>query len=206
MAPATVLTVLTALTRHNWASATLSLDAVVVDGRTAEAFDAGLLPGAVNIPPGGEDAGTVAAALLHRDVPAIALGETPERAEQTADRLAGAGFRHVLGAVGGRDAERLLAGRPLRRSGAVDVARVAGELATGAVLLVDVRDDREWACGRVHGSALLPLESLRTSGMRAAAAASALRRLGHDNVWRLAGGGVPDLLARPLGLDLLGAA
>jgi len=37
-------------------------------------------------------------------------------------------------------------------------------------------------------------------------AASALRRWGHRNVWRVADGGVSDLLERPIGLDLLGAA
>ena len=40
----------------------------------------------------------------------------------------------------------------------------------------------------------------------AAVAASALRRWGHRNVWRVADGGVADLLERPIGLDLLGAA
>jgi len=124
-------------------------------------------------------------------------------------------------ALDGEDADRAFAGHARKRSGAVDVDRLAGELATGAVLLLDVRDDDEWRDGHVPGSAHLPLERLReaahmlpavpivtacSGGPRAAAAASALRRLGHRNIWRVADGGVPDLLARPLGLDLLGAA
>jgi rhodanese-related sulfurtransferase len=52
----------------------------------------------------------------------------------------------------------------------------------------------------------VPTVTACSDGRRAAAAASALRRFGHRNVWRLAGAGVPDLLARPIGLDLLGAA
>jgi hypothetical protein len=51
-----------------------------------------------------------------------------------------------------------------------------------------------------------PIVTACSGGPRAAAAASALRRLGHRNIWRLADGGVSDLLARPLGLDLLGVA
>jgi len=60
-----------------------------------------------------------------------------------------------------------------------------------------------------HGAHLLPAVPTVTAcsdGRRAAAAASALRRWGHRNVWRAAGGGVADLLTRPIGLDLLGAA
>ncbi|HEX5558469.1 MAG TPA: hypothetical protein VFX13_12685 [Gaiellales bacterium] len=36
--------------------------------------------------------------------------------------------------------------------------------------------------------------------------ASALRRRGHRNVCRVAGGGIADPLDRPIGVDLLGAA
>ena len=127
----------------------------------------------------------------------------------------------MLGALDGEDARRAFAGRSDHRSGAVEVDRLAGELTTGAVLLLDVRDDDEWRAGHIPGSAHLPLERLReaahllpavpivtvcSGNRRAAAAASALRRLGHRNIWRVADGGVPELLARPLGLDLLGAA
>ena len=130
------------------------------------------------------------------------------------------------GALDGEDADRAFAGRPRHRSGAVGVDRLAGELATGAVLLLDVRDDDEWDAGHVPGSAHLPLERLReaahllpavpivtacSGGRRAAAAASALRRLGHRNIWRLPTAACPTLAARArparraCGLDLLGA-
>jgi hydroxyacylglutathione hydrolase len=199
----------------------LSAGAVVIDGRPADVFDAGHVGGAVNIPAGGDDTGALAARLLSPDVPVIALGTWRTQADWMADRLGHAGFRWVLGALDGDDAGRVFASRPRHRSGAVDVDRLAGELATGAVLLLDVRDDDEWRAGHVPGSAHLPLQRLReaahllpavpivtvcSGSRRAAAAASALRRLGHRNIWRVADGGVPELLARPLGLDLLGAA
>ena len=205
------------------ASATraLSAGAVVIDGRPPGDFDAGHIAGAVNIPAGGEDSGALAARLLSPDVPLIAVATWRTQASWMADRLGRAGFRWVLGALDGEDATRAFAGRPRHRSGAIDVDRLAGELATGAVLLLDVRDDDEWRAGHVPGSAHLPLERLReaahllpavpivtvcSGSRRAAAAASALRRLGHRNIWRVSDGGVPELLARPLGLDLLGAA
>lgn len=194
--------------------------AVVIDGRPADAYDARHAAGSVNIPPG-EDAGAVAAALLGPCVPAMALAETPWQAHEVAESLVRAGFHRVLGAVSGSDAERVLIQGAPRRSGAVEVNRLAAEFATGAVLLVDVRDDGEWSTGHVPGSVHIPLEAISraahllpsvpivtacATGVRAAAAASALRRLGHRNIWRLGGGGVQDLLGRPLGLDLLGAA
>lgn len=203
------------------AARALSAGAVIVDGRPAEVFDAGHVAGAVNIPAGGEDTGTLAARLLSPDIPVIAVATGKTEASWMVDRLGHAGFRRVLGALDGEDARRAFAGRSGHRSGAVEVDRLAGELATGAVLLLDVRDEDEWRAGHVPGSAHLPLERLReaahllpavpivtvcSGNRRAAAGASALRRLGHRNIWRVADGGVPELLARPLGLDLLGAA
>jgi hydroxyacylglutathione hydrolase len=201
-------------------AAALSAGAAVVDGRAPEAFDTGHVAGSVNVP-AGDDAGALAAQLVARDVPVLAFCEGVEEAAWMADQLDLAGFRRVLGTVSGEGADRALGHHRLHRSGAVDIGRLAAELATGAVLLVDVRDAWVSCQGRVPGSVHLPLASLReaahllpavptvtacTDGRRAAAAASALRRFGHRNVWRLSGAGVPDLLARPLGLDLLGAA
>jgi hydroxyacylglutathione hydrolase len=202
-------------------TAGLRAGAVVVDGRPADVFDAGHIAGAVNIPPGGEDVGALAARLLSPHVPVIAVSAWRTQAPWMAERLEQAGFRWVLGGLGGEDADRAFGGAPRQRSGAVELDRLAEELATGAVLLVDVRDDCEWREGHVPGSLHLPLQSLREAAhllpavpivtvcsgtRRAAAAASALRRLGLRNIWRVADGGVADLLARPLGLDLLGAA
>ncbi len=201
-------------------AAALAAGAAVIDGRAPDAFDRGHVAGSVNIPAGG-DAGAVAAQLVAHDAPVLACGDVIEHARLLAEQLERAGFRHVLGAVAEDGARGALGRHRHHRGGAVGVDRLADELATGAVLLVDVRDDWEACQGRVPGSVHLPLASLRgaahllpavptvtacSDGRRAAAAASALRRFGHRNVWRLAGAGVPDLLARPIGLDMLGAA
>jgi hydroxyacylglutathione hydrolase len=201
-------------------AAALSAGAVVVDGRSPGAFDAGHVAGAVNIP-AGDDAGALAALLIGPDVPVLTFCEWAGQADVMAGQLGAAGFRCVLGSAAGERPGRALGPGRLRRSGAVDAGRLAAELATGAVLLVDVRDEWESHQGRLPGALYVPLPRLReaapllpavptvtacTDGRRAAAAASALRRLGHANVWRLAGAGVADLLERPIGLDLLGAA
>ncbi len=201
-------------------TAALAAGAAVIDARAPAAFDRGHVAGSVNIPCG-DDAGAIAAQLVARDVPVLACAEGRQDASVLAEQLERAGFRHVVGAVAEERARGTLGRHRHHRGGAVGVDRLADELATGAVLLVDVRDDEEACRGRVPGSVHLPLASLRAAahllpavptvtacsdGRRAAAAASALRRFGHRNVWRLADGGVPDLLARPIGLDLLGAA
>jgi hydroxyacylglutathione hydrolase len=196
----------------------LAAGAAVVDVRPAAAFDAGHAPGAVNVPGGG---GEIAAHLLARDVPVIAMGADAQSAAVAAADLSVSGFRRVLGAVAVPDAAAALAHGATGRSGAIELDRLADELATGAVLLVDVRDPAGPRCGRLPGSVHMPLGELRraahmlpavptvtacSDGRRAAAAASALRRWGHRNIWRVDGAGVDELLRRPIGLDLLGAA
>jgi len=198
----------------------LRAGAAVVDGRAPQAFDAGHLPGAVNVP-AGPGAGELAALVLSRDVPVLALAARADHAVELEVEVEAAGFRALLGAVAGEHPGRAVGGHPLTRGGAIEVERLADELATGAVLLIDVREAAEWRRGYVPGSVHLPLGELReaahllpdvptvtccSDGRRAAVAASALRRWGHRNVWRVADGGVADLLGRPIGLDLLGAA
>jgi hydroxyacylglutathione hydrolase len=198
----------------------LRAGATVVDGRAPDAFDAGHLPGAVNVP-AGPGAGELAALVLSRDAPVLALASRASDAQDIEAELEQAGFRTVLGSVAGDHPGHAVGGHPLARGCAIEVGRLADELATGAVLLIDVREAAEWGRGFVPGSVHLPLASLRgaahllpdvptvaccSDGRRAAVAASALRRWGHRNVWRVADGGVDDLLERPMGLDLLGAA
>ena len=96
--------------------------------------------------------------------------------------------------------------------------QLADGLRGQAVALVDVREDREWQAGHVRGSRHLPLVQLGNGraltapapagtvavacagGMRAAFAASLLRRGGWGNVMRIAGGGIAGLPAQGIGL------
>src|SRR6185312_2510855 len=69
----------------------LRAGAAVVDGRTPQAFDAGHLPGAVNVP-AGPGAGELAALVLSRDVPVLALAARLEEAGELEAELEAAGF------------------------------------------------------------------------------------------------------------------
>ena len=86
--------------------------------------------------------------------------------------------------------------------------------------LVDVRELSEWCSGHIGGSHHLPLHRLRdlrpdaipdrgrttavacAAGVRAAFAASLLRRAGRDDVVRVADGGIGDLGARGIALTV----
>jgi hydroxyacylglutathione hydrolase len=89
-----------------------------------------------------------------------------------------------------------------------------------AVHLIDVREPAEFAVGHVPGSVNVPLHRLRdislvpeavggrptavacAGGVRAAFAASLLRRAGRPDVVRVAGGGIPDLACRGIELQV----
>ena len=76
----------------------------------------------------------------------------------------------------------------------VDVREAARAAQAGEVLLLDVREDAEWAAGRAPGAVHAPMSELRQDtvprdrpvlalcrvGARSAAVAEALERLGYD--------------------------
>ena len=78
--------------------------------------------------------------------------------------------------------------------GVVDVTEAARAAASGEALLLDVREDDEWAHGRAPGAVHVPMGELRTDtvprdravlavcrvGSRSAAVAEALASLGYD--------------------------
>jgi rhodanese-related sulfurtransferase len=90
------------------------------------------------------------------------------------------------------------------------VATLAEKLRARETQLVDVREPGEWASGHVQGSCSLPLHRLKdpdaiatdstaplavvcAGGMRAAFAASVIRRQARSEVIRVTGGGVGHL-------------
>ena len=111
---------------------------------------------------------------------------------------------------------------PVAHADSWDLEQLADALRDHSVDLVDVREPSEWVAGHIPGSHHVPLHRLRdvgsivlpqdgrttavacAAGIRAAFAASLLRRAGRTDVVRVAGGGVGDLGA--MGLELaLGA-
>ncbi len=137
-----------------------------------------------------------------------------------ASALQAVGFWSLAGQVVADREVWAAAELPVAEAGSWDLDQLAAGLRQDAVELVDVRELAEWAAGHVAGSHHVPLNRLRdvsavrlpddgrttavacAAGVRAAFAASLFRRAGRHDVVRVAGGGVPDLSARGLELEL----
>jgi hydroxyacylglutathione hydrolase len=209
------------------APATLKLDSLaelftggvtVIDSRSPAEFDAGHLPGAINLPVTSAGFGTRAGWALDPDEPLVIVAVDAAAIDDTASRLQAVGFWSLSGASVADPAAWTHAGLAVAESAAWDLDRLALGLLDDAVELVDVREESEWVEGHVDGSHHVPLNRLRdvgfvptppdgritavtcAAGVRAAFAASLLRRAGRRDVVRVAGGGVPDLPSR--GIEL----
>jgi hydroxyacylglutathione hydrolase len=190
----------------------------VLDARAPDAFDAGHLAGSINLPVSSPGVGTRAGWVLSDGEPILIVAEDAAMATRMASALHAVGLWNTVGwseadlaAWGAHEA-------PISQSGAVDLDQLADGLRRDAMYLVDVREVPEWVTGHVQGSFHVPLHRLRdipsvglprngkptavacAAGIRAAFAASLLRRAGVHDVVRVAGGGVPDLDGR--GIDL----
>ncbi len=190
----------------------------ILDSRPPHEFDAGHLAGAVNLPLASAGLGTRAGWALDPEQPLVIVAGDARAAAQTASALQAVGFWNLAGvAVADTDAW-WTCGLTVSQSIAWDLERLAGGLRGEEVELVDARELAEWLAGHVQGSVHLPLVRLPeiaslpraregrvtavacAAGARAAFAASLLRRVGHDHVVRVAGGGIGDLPARGITL------
>ncbi|MGN6377830.1 MAG: rhodanese-like domain-containing protein [Gaiellales bacterium] len=189
--------------------------AVVVDGRSPEAFEAAHIPGSLNVPMNADDFAERSHAALgqHAAVIAVAADDVDSRA--MAWMLAETGSAEVVRVGDGGVRGYQSAGYGVVSQPTVGADRLLSDLRLGGVELLDVRDDHEWQRGHVAGSLHVPLRALavverllpRTpvvvacgDGIRSATAASVLRRLGHTNVWRAAGQSMPYFLRMQLSL------
>jgi glyoxylase-like metal-dependent hydrolase (beta-lactamase superfamily II)/rhodanese-related sulfurtransferase len=192
----------------------------VLDSRPPHDFDAGHLTGAINLPLASAGLGTRAGWALDPEQPLVIVAGDGRAAAQTASTLQAVGFWNLAGvAVADTDAW-WTSGLTVSQSIAWDLERLAGGLRGEEVELVDARELAEWLAGHVKGSVHLPLVRLPeiaslprardgrvtavacAAGARAAFAASLLRRIGHDDVVRVAGGGIGDLPARGIALSV----
>jgi hydroxyacylglutathione hydrolase len=194
--------------------------ATVLDTRSPAAFDSGHLPGSINLPVASAGFGTRAGWALDPNQSLVIVAADSAAIEASTSRLHAVGFWSLSGAcVADPDAwERV--GLPVAESDDWDLDRLALGLLDDAVELVDVREQSEWVQGHVDGSHHVPLNRLRNvasvptpavgrttavacaAGVRAAFAASLLRRAGRHDVVRVSGGGVPDLRGRGIELAL----
>lgn len=190
----------------------IAAGALVIDGRPPDVFDAGHLPGAINLP-AGRSQGTRAGWALKPEDRLIVVGSDHDRARELATTLYAVGLWGVVGMAIGEPDGWLDRGLDVRRTSSWDVATLVEKLRGEEAQLIDVRERGEWRRGHVRGSHSVPLHRLTdpdaitasqmtsqgslavacAGGMRAAFAASVLRRSGGFDVVRVAGGGVGDL-------------
>jgi len=194
--------------------------ATVLDSRSPAEFDAGHLPGSINLPVASAGFGTRAGWALDPNDALVIVAADAAAIEATTSRLQAVGFWTLSGACVADPAAWEQVGLTVAESDAWDLDRLALGLLDDAIELVDVREQSEWAEGHVEGSLHVPLNRLRTvgsvpgaadgritavacaAGARAAFAASLLRRAGRHDVVRVSGGGVPDLPSRGIELAL----
>ncbi len=122
----------------------------LVDVRRHERFDAGYVPGSLNV---GLD-GPITAWLgwvMPIDDPIVVIAETQNAADQARHKLARIGVDAVQGWM--PIEEWSSSGRPLLRMRRGGVADLAGCIAAGErVAVVDVRQEREWVTGHIPGA------------------------------------------------------
>lgn len=178
--------------------AAVTAGALIVDTRPG-APQAGLLPGAIAVQPGRQFS-TWAGSVVPSATPFIVIADDEDRAEVARRSLALIGRPAAAGWAAPADVASYQA-----RGGLVDRVRTIGHPAAPHAI-VDVRTGAEWRLGHLEGARHLPLarlpERLATSGLdrsapvlvycqagaRAVVAATALRRLGFEDVSVLEGG------------------
>ena len=183
----------------------LSEGVCVLDIRDPESFDAAHLPGSINVPAGGRGVGTRAGWATCPDEPVVLVSPSIEAGRAGGELLRAAGVWNVIGQSIADPPAWLGAGIPVRSVDTLSPDRVMARLADRTLTLIDVRDPNEWSEGHIEHSLSLPLSELGdgrngglsldspvgvvcASGVRAAVAASILRRGGHDQARRVSVG------------------
>ena len=184
--------------------------AVIVDGRGPHDFDAGHLPGSLNVTMSKPAVGTRAAWVVDAEAAIVVVGPSDAEADRLGRLLEAVGLRNLAGYLAGGIAAWREAGGEVGTTEAIDAAALAERVRADDVLVLDVRDADEWAGGHVRGSVHVPYHELRdgipaelrngktiavacAAGNRSSIAASLLKRAGIEDVQHVAEGGVPAL-------------
>ncbi|MSV35385.1 MAG: MBL fold metallo-hydrolase [Bryobacterales bacterium] len=179
--------------------------AAVLDTRPAMQFGSGHVPGAINIPLGGQFAGS-AGTLVKLDSDIIIVAEEQAAVEESRMRLARVGFESVGGYLDGGMLRWAEENRPAAQIMQISAGELSRSLAEepGSIQIVDVRRKPEWDQGHIPGALHKPLDKAagmlgdldRTKpivvhckgGYRSAIACSLIQRAGFENVTNLIGG------------------
>jgi hydroxyacylglutathione hydrolase len=185
--------------------------ALVVDARPGEAHALQRIPGSLSVP-AGSSFGTWLGWMVDADRPVVLLVDDPGDLDGIARQAVRIGFESIAGYVEGGMRGWRSAGRPVQAGSIVDVDRLAADMASAdAPLVIDVRQEAEYAAGHVPGAihigagelpAMLdglprdrPIATVCASGYRSSVAASMLRAAGFERVSSITAG-VPTWEAR----------
>jgi hydroxyacylglutathione hydrolase len=178
---------------------------LVIDTRSADAFAAGFVPGTINLPLNNAFV-TWAGWLIPYDTDIyLLLGEGGEaRLDQMVRALALIGIDHVAGYFASSAIGNTTTLIPLARIPQIDAQQLAGMRGDHTPVVIDVRNDNEWAAGHLPAAVHIPLGHISDrlshvpkgqplitqcqAGARSAIAASVLRRAGFTDVSNLVGG------------------
>jgi hydroxyacylglutathione hydrolase len=178
---------------------------LLVDARTNEQFDEAHIPEAISASAYETGFATKVAKVVPPDVELIVVAASDGYELEAAELLASVGLRVSGYLEGGMTAWRS-EGRPVRRIELIDPDELAQRLDSDELLILDVRDEDEWAAAHIPGSVHVPygelperqgelprdrpIAAICSGGKRSGLAASILQREGFDRVLHVADGGV----------------
>jgi rhodanese-related sulfurtransferase/glyoxylase-like metal-dependent hydrolase (beta-lactamase superfamily II) len=185
--------------------AAIAEGALLVDARTNEQFDEAHVPGAISASAYETGFATKVAKVVPPDAELIVVAASDGYELEAAELLASVGLRVRGHLEGGMTAWRS-EGRPVRRIELIDPDELAERLDGDELVVVDVRDEDEFAEAHIPGSIHLPygevldrqdelprdraIAAICSGGKRSGLAASILQREGFEQVVHVANGGV----------------
>jgi rhodanese-related sulfurtransferase/glyoxylase-like metal-dependent hydrolase (beta-lactamase superfamily II) len=179
--------------------------ALLVDARTNEQFDEAHIPGAISASAYETGFATKVAKVVPPDVELIVVAASDGYELEAAELLASVGLRVRGYLEGGMTAWRS-EGRPVRRIELIDPDELAQRIEADDLLVLDVREEHEFAEAHIPDSVHLPygdlperqselprdraIAAICSGGKRSGLAASILQREGFERVVHVADGGV----------------
>jgi hydroxyacylglutathione hydrolase len=180
--------------------------AMVIDARTNEQFDEAHIPGAISASAYDTGFATKVANVVDVDVELIVVAASDGYEAEAAELLASIGLR-VRGYLDGGMTAWRSEGRPVQRIEMVKPDELADRLdGDGGPVVLDVRDENEFAGGHIPGSLHIPyaeiaervgelprdrtIAAVCSGGKRSGLAASILQREGFESVVHVGHGGV----------------
>ena len=195
--------------------------ALLVDVRTDLQFDDVHIEGSICIPSFSAGFGSKLAWLADHDQEIVLIGRDDADGHRAASLALAVGIRNIAGLLAGGMTNWRQERHPVSTTERIGPADLLARLHEQPQLqLLDVRERAEWEAGHVAGSQLVPwhdiggvpdvldptrpIATICSGGVRAATAASLLKRAGAEHVIHVIDGGVPALAG--LGVELEHAA